>query len=73
MKTHYYIGYNGIDGARVLFTSSDTPTPRAYPAYAAVIGPFRTKSGARFMLWHGQNNPHCRCVADAERIAKKYQ
>jgi hypothetical protein len=27
--------------------------------------------GARFMRDHGGNNPHCRCVADAEYLAPR--
>lgn len=37
--------------------------------YAAVIGPFRTKRGATFMAQYGHANPHCRTVAEAERLA----
>jgi hypothetical protein len=58
---------------RDVFVSDETPTfYNCAGLYAAVIGPFRTKRGAQFMARHGQNNPHCRTVADAERLAKTY-
>lgn len=38
--------------------------------YMYSIGPFRTRRGADFMAAYGANNPHCQCVADAERLAK---
>lgn len=74
MRRKYYLGLNAIDGARVIFSRSDNRTPEReeYPAYNAVVGPFRTKRGAKFMLKFGQGNPHCRCVADAERLGRKY-
>lgn len=40
--------------------------------YRCVVGHFRTLAGAKFMRDHGPGNPHCQCVADAERLAKKY-
>lgn len=39
--------------------------------YLCVVGPFKTQEGALFMRDHGTDNPHCQCVADAERLAKK--
>jgi hypothetical protein len=48
------------------------PTSRSHgETYAAVIGPFRTRAGADFMARHGKGNPHCRNVAEAERLARK--
>lgn len=38
--------------------------------FNAVIGPFRTMRGARMMAIYGQGNPHCQCVAQAERLGK---
>jgi len=64
----YYIGHN--KGTRHLFYSDSPVTEQTHGhLYAAVIGPFRTKRGALFMLECGGNNPHCRSVADAERLA----
>jgi len=69
MKNKYYIGLKS--GDRHLFKSFTNPTQNNYGGiYNAVIGPFKTKRGAIFMLEHGVNNPHCRCVADAERLSK---
>lgn len=54
-----------------VFKSDTTPTTASHGRlYYAVIGPFRTKRGAEFMRDHGAGNPHCRCVDDAERLAK---
>jgi hypothetical protein len=39
--------------------------------FAAVVGPFRTKRAAVFMAMTAPN-PHCHCVADAERLVKLY-
>jgi hypothetical protein len=55
---------------REIFRSETTPTNQSHgEKYVYVIGPFRTKRGAEFMRDHGYNNPHCRCVADAEKLA----
>ena len=59
---------------REVFRADRTPTVDTHGRdYDAVIGPFRTLRGARFMRDHGRNNPHCRCVAEAERLVKKMQ
>jgi len=58
------------DGKREVFRSTATPTAESHgEKYVAVIGPFRTVRGANFMRDHGQGNPHCQCVSDAERLA----
>jgi hypothetical protein len=58
--------------ARIVFRSIFVPTQESYgDIYAAVIGPFRTWRGAHFMATYGEGNPHCQCVDDAERLAKK--
>jgi hypothetical protein len=70
MKTKFYVGCKTVK--REVFKAAETPTPSSHGhLYNAVIGPFRTKRGATFMAERGVNNPHCRCVADAERIAKR--
>ena len=69
LKSRIYVGVDGASRRRV-FRSVDTPT-RDSCIFAAVIGPFRTLRGARFMAEQGGGNPHCQCVADAERIAAR--
>ena len=69
-RFRWYLGRRSSTATRELFRARETPTPADYPEYNAVIGPFKTYAGAQFMLDFGQNNPHCRCVADAERLAK---
>lgn len=65
-----YLGLNAETGARTVFSSTQKPNEATHaPRFVACIGPFRTLRGARFMRDHGDNNPHCRCVADAEHLA----
>lgn len=72
-KTKPYVGIKK-DSSREVVQSSDGPTQELYGhLYSAVIGPFRTQRGARFMAEHGANNPHVQTVADAERIARDEQ
>ncbi len=55
-----------------VFTSQTTPTRETHGRiYLYVIGAFITKRGAEFMEKYGHGNPHCQCVADAERLAKR--
>lgn len=64
MKKRPYVGKNGN---KLEFFSSDvTPTKELFPQYKAVIGPFRTKKAALFLM----NNPMVQTVSDAERLAK---
>jgi hypothetical protein len=66
-----YLGLK--DGKRELFRSSYVPTSESHGMrFDCVIGPFRTVGGAMFMRDYGSGNPHCRCVADAERLSRKY-
>ena len=60
-------------GNREVFKFDGTPTETTHgETYLAVIGPFRTMRGAKFMADYGGNgNPHIQCVADAERTAKE--
>lgn len=61
--------------ALTVFRSDVKPTVATHgDLYAAVIGPFCTRAGASWMSdpIRGRMNPHCRCVADAERLAVKY-
>jgi hypothetical protein len=64
-----YVGLK--DGSRTLLWCFDAPTQaESGGRFSAVIGPFRTVRGARFCRDYGAGNPHCQCVADAERLAK---
>ena len=45
-----YVGMRA--GTRTAFQSDVTPTEETHPEYGAVIGPFRTVRGARFMASH---------------------
>lgn len=58
-------------GGREAFRSAVVPTEASHGVlYAAVIGPFQTARGARFMVQYGEGNPHVQTVADAERLAR---
>jgi hypothetical protein len=70
-KQRIYVGASRLfTSQRSVFHSDSEPTAETHPQYAYVIGPFRTKRAAEFMRDFGANNPHCQCVADAERLAK---
>lgn len=70
-RQRFYVGLASGDGSYELFKSAVEPTEETHgEKYGATIGPFRTKRGAEFMRDYGRNNPHVRCVADAERLAK---
>ena len=74
--TKYYvgrkIGSNYLYGD--VFTSVKTPTSETHGhLYHGVTGPFRTKKGAMFMAECGYDNPHCRSVGEAEKLAKTHQ
>jgi hypothetical protein len=68
-----YLGLASTSNKREIFRSDETPTFQTHgEKYNAVVGPFQTRRAAEFMRDFGRNNPHCQCVADAERLAKKY-
>ena len=72
MKSKIYIGHK-FGSRSEIFRSAFTPTEETHGnRYFAVTGPFRTLAGARFMALFGQGNPHCRCVSEAEKLAKHY-
>jgi hypothetical protein len=73
MKTKLYVGIK--EGwKQEMFRAPEIPTHETHgDKYLAVVGPFRTKAGAQFMIDYGRNNPHCRTVAEAEKLAKKYK
>ena len=68
-----YLGYSNGGARMKIFRFERDPTEADGLPYAAVVGPFRTMRGARFMRDHGQNNPHCRCVAEAEALGKRHE
>ena len=70
IRKHYYVGMNRETKwmETISIYSADTDKERKYFTY--LIGPFYTYRAAEFMRIHGRNNPHCQCVADAERLSK---
>lgn len=71
MATRIYLGL--AVGNRQIFRSETEPTRETHgKQFNAVVGPFRTRRGAEFMRDHGQANPHCQTVAQAERLGAKY-
>lgn len=65
-----YLGYKG--GLREVFRPDAPPTEKSHPQYNAVVGPFQTVRGAKFMLHCGDGNPHCTSVSQAERLGKQH-
>lgn len=71
MRRKNYVGLRS-DGKREIFLSATVPTEQSHGnRFEAVIGPFRTRQGAQFMKDYGANNPHCRTVREAEKLAAK--
>lgn len=65
MKKRWYVGVK--NGKYTAFSSPATPTFQTHGhLYHAVIGPFRTRRGAKFM----ESNPRSNNVAMAEQLAK---
>lgn len=68
---HFY-GYKNDGSGAEIFKSNAKPSVESHGyLYAACVGPFKTNRAAIYMSNDGMNNPHCRTVADAERISKK--
>ena len=68
---YQYVGVRADNGRYERFQWPGTPVRETHGhVYAAVIGPFRTVRGARFMESYGKGNPHTQTVADCEHIAK---
>ena len=66
-KSKWYVGIAST--VRTMFKSATDPTQESHgKMYLACIGPFQTRAAAEYMRDCGQGNPHCQCVADAERI-----
>ncbi len=73
MRKKFFVGL-GPNLSREVFKSDKIPefTDKEFTQkYLAVIGPFKTKRGAEFCRDYGRDNPHCQCVNDAERLAKR--
>jgi len=71
-RKKWYVGIKGT--SRIAFATATEPTELSHGSYNAVVGPFRTKRGARFMAKYGSyNNPHCQTVQQAEKLAKKQE
>lgn len=69
-KSHYVgIKKEGFQYEYFSFEKGKQVTPEATPEYCAVIGPFKTKRGAKFCEKYGKGNPHIMHVDDAERLA----
>ena len=73
MKKLIFVGCNAGKPWEV-FRNETIPTHGSHGhLYDAVIGPFRTIRGAKFMETYGRGNPHCRNVCEAEHLARKYK
>lgn len=71
--TKQYVGIRVDSGEFERFAWSDIPTQETHGhIYSAVIGPFRTARGAKFMALYGRGNPHLQTVANAECVAKDH-
>ncbi len=69
----FYLGYRNASTVRELIQCATFPTFETHgKTFAATVGPFKTKRGAIFMRDHGQGNPHCCTVAQAEKLGKQY-
>ncbi len=64
-----YVGYaSGVGFIR--FSTRNYPTRKSHGSrYTYVIGPFKTKRAAEWVVKYGMNNPHFQCVGDAERLS----
>ncbi len=71
-KLKIYVGIKSNN--REVFTSEIEPTQQSHGhLYGAVIGAFRTRGAADYMVDHGgHSNPHLQSVADAERLFAEY-
>ncbi len=67
MKSRIYVAMSP-DYRREVVRLTDQGLREAPAKYVSLTGPFPTMRGANFMASQ-VNNPHCRSVADAERIA----
>lgn len=70
-----YVGLKAGTLQGEVFKFDITPTITTHgDQFNGAIGPFKTMRAANWMAdpVKGRMNPHCRTVADAERLAKKY-
>lgn len=68
MRDRWYVGIRR-DGTREAFRDRVTPTERTRPEFAACIGPFDTRRGARYCARYPQSM--CRDVREYETAAKR--
>ena len=66
---NWYIGHRS-DGTLEAFQHFQDPTHSDGLLYGAVVGPFRTKRGAKWAERFGAFNPHFTDVDAAERLAR---
>lgn len=67
----FYVGIRIDTGKREAFKSASEPTETSHGSvYAACVGPFKTKRGAKFLEAYGLGNPHLTDVDTIEKIAK---
>jgi hypothetical protein len=70
--THEYVGIRADNLKYERFQSDGTPVRETHgDTYMAVIGPFRTIRGAKYMAQYGKGNPHLQHVNDAEHYAAR--
>lgn len=63
----YFIGIK--NGTHTVFGAKDASQKTHGHLYNALIGPFKHKHAAKFMV-DTNPNPHCQSVMDAERISQ---
>lgn len=64
----FYIGILKDNRTRKVFTTALEPSRYYFPEFVAVIGPFKTKRGAK---WGAENPCNWSHVSEAELLAKK--
>lgn len=64
----FYVGILKGNRSRKVFTTALEPSQYYFPEFVAVIGPFRTKRGAK---WGAANPFGWSHVSEAEKLAKR--
>lgn len=70
VTSKWYMGVYAASGDREIFRFDRTPEDADRLPYIYVVGPFETERGATVMA-SSYNNPHIRCVADAEKLSRE--
>ena len=60
-RKRFYVGEK--NKTREMFSYAETPTKKTHPQYQAVVGPFKTKRAAEYLV----DNPHISSVREAEK------